>query len=288
MIFSNLAGTTSKSFTIGQKEFDNVWIQPNGPIISNNAYDLFWSRPNPKTNSINPNIRLIQKDSNLNDYISGSHIGQWNATTAITPTIKNLPSKSILEFTLLILPNSCNYDGCIRQELVTRNGEKYERSYYEYGNPSWQPWKQVAYKSDLPLFESGTFAPGPYKGASYSFKTNSSGKYIKFLNKVILMFNLQVSVIKNGDIFAVTGFPFQSSDMANIIGHFAIQGIFTTQICYLIPKTSYSARTVNFECLELLPSSNMSRITSFSHDFILEQGGSRNATILGWCSFLVQ
>lgn len=224
MIFSNLAGTTNNQFKVNG--------DGTGQILSNNAYDLFWACPDPITGAKNPNVRLLPMNADLDEYRLFPHMGQWYSTMETTATIKNLPTGVTAEFTLLILTNSGNWDGYLRQEIVTNDGVKFERRFNGFQTPSWSAWKQAAYKSDIsalhsvarsgdyndlinkpnsssgPTLETGIFTLE--SSGAYIDNNSSSLAYVKYGNVVQL--DITVDIYPNANApssgLLLSGWPF--------------------------------------------------------------------------------
>lgn len=152
MIFSNLAGTTSNQFKVG--------ADSNGQLISNNIYDIYWRAANPSTGEVNPNVKSLPENTDLNDYHTVSHYGQYYAEYDKCSTIINIPEDVNEEFSLVVSPMTGGWEGFVIQELLHKSGRRYERYYSFYSTPNWSAWKQMAFKSDVPI-ESGTFSFTP-------------------------------------------------------------------------------------------------------------------------------
>lgn len=200
MIFSNLAGTTNNQFKING---DGA-----GQLLSNNAYDLFWACQNPTTNSVNPNVKLLPAGANLDDYRLFIHMGQWYSTLIVTETLTNLPDGITAEFTLLILTNSGNWDGYVRQEIVTNDGVKFERRFNGFKTPSWSAWKQVAYTPEMGSF---TLVPydatignsGDITGVRFTMQRN---KYYIVSNIVFMFVLFRIDRLSSSSITGPLGF----------------------------------------------------------------------------------
>lgn len=144
MIYSNLAGTTSKRFL----------VDPNtnsGQVISGNCYDFNWATKSTVSNASNPNVRLLTNNTDLNLLVSpGQYYVSSNANAA---TIKNCPTGNA--FDLLVMPG--NGDGPVTsytvQIITTWKSEIYIRN-TNYNTSAWTEWKKVAYASDIPTLHS--------------------------------------------------------------------------------------------------------------------------------------
>lgn len=202
MIFSNLAGTTNNQFKVNG--------DGTGQILSNNAYDLFWACPDPITGAKNPNVRLLPNNADLDEYRLFPHMGQWYSTMETTATIENLPDGVTAEFTLLILTNSGNWDGYLRQEIVTNDGVKFERRFNGFQTPSWSAWKQVAYISDFPI-KKGTFTLTSLDTEAYTVRMLGKNVYLKIDNYCIMNVDFYVTMIdgsKLNNLLQITGLPY--------------------------------------------------------------------------------
>lgn len=278
MIFSNLAGTTNNQFKVNG--------DGTGQILSNNAYDLFWACPDPITGAKNPNVRLLPNNADLDEYRLFPHMGQWYSTMETTATIENLPDGVTAEFTLLILTNSGNWDGYLRQEIVTNDGVKFERRFNGFQTPSWSAWKQVAYKSDIPTMETGAFIPSPYKPEYYSFTSTGNCTYRKIQNIINIIYNINLSVIKDGGAISFRGLPYNVGDWSSVTGRANVVGLLNTKLTVAIPKTNYWTGEIDFR-FQSLGDNNLLDMLELSSSNILEHGGSRRLFIQGWATYLI-
>lgn len=212
MIYSNLLGTTSNQFKVNG--------DGTGQILSNNAYDLFWACSNPITNSANPNVKLLPSGANLDDYRLFVHMGQWYSTIEITETLINLPEEVIAEFTLLILTNSGNWDGYLRQEIVTNDGVKFERRFNGFKIPSWSAWKRVAYAPEM-----GRFTLVPYDGGFGQSGDVTGISFTKQRNRYYIISNI---------VFIYLSFTMERLNTPAMTGPLSFKGL-------PIPMANYGA-----------------------------------------------
>lgn len=200
MIFSNLAGTTNNQFKVNG--------DGTGQILSNNAYDLFWACPDPITGAKNPNVRLLPNNADLDEYRLFPHMGQWYSTMETTATIENLPDGVTAEFTLLILTNSGNWDGYLRQEIVTNDGVKFERRFNGFQTPSWSAWKQAAYTPEMGRFmlvpyDATIGNSGDITGVRFTMQRN---RYYIVSNIVFMFVFFRIDRLSSSSITGPLGF----------------------------------------------------------------------------------
>lgn len=144
MIYSNLAGTTSKKFVVDTST--NA-----GQIISGNCYDFNWATKSTISNESNPNVRLLADNTDLNLLVSpGQYYVSSNANAA---TIKNCPTGDA--FDLLVMPGNGNgpVTSYTVQIITTWRSSIYIRN-TNYNTSAWTAWNKVAYSSDIPALHS--------------------------------------------------------------------------------------------------------------------------------------
>lgn len=145
MIFSNLSGTTSSTFKVS--------ADGKGQIQCNNTYDLFWAGNNPKGGR-NPNVTQLTFGTDLNNIRTP---GQYFAE-GMTNEYPNCPTST--GFIMTVEPTGgITYPNYVTQRLYDFGGNLYVRTSNGLSS-SWASWKQMAYKSDVPV-ESGTFSFTP-------------------------------------------------------------------------------------------------------------------------------
>lgn len=272
MIYSNLLGTTSNQFKVNG--------DGTGQILSNNAYDLFWGAHNTETNIQNPNIRYINNGTDMNDLL---HYGQYSCYVSSTATtLVNRPTD--YAFVMEVYPSVGAGTSYITQKVTDLLCNVYLRKY----DGVWTAWKQVAYTSDIPTIERGTFTPTPFKPEGYSFTRLVQCNYIKILNQVTLIFDITVTVIKDGTTFAMSGLPYFIGDSSTVIGFVMPSGNLGGNTYYLIPDANYWSGAVDFTCSQIIASNNASIMPNFGTNNILASSGRREVELLGWCSYIVK
>lgn len=168
MIFSNLAGTTSKKFAVAS--------DGKGQIVSNNAYDIWWAQPNGASGERNNCLIFLDNGDDLNNAFTPA---QYFKSTVET-VVANNPTTSA--FVMVVEPSSGDgAPGYVVQRIYTVYGEVFIRARID-GN--WQAWKKVAYTSDVPtiptlhaIATSGDYNDLINKPNSSSGPTLETGSY---------------------------------------------------------------------------------------------------------------
>lgn len=223
MIFSNLLGTTSNQFKVGA-DF-------NGQLISNNIYDIYWKAANPSTGEVNPNVKSLPENTDLNDYHTVSHYGQYYAEYDKGSTIINIPEDVNEEFSLLVSPMTGGWEGFVIQELLHKSGKKYERYYSYYPTPNWSSWKRI-----MVTPESGRFSVVAYDrnygitGTATGFDiTSQQNSYIVFPDVILMKMKFTINTIDNSKVFGslnFKGLPIIDGAFGNgIVGSLSVSGI---------------------------------------------------------------
>lgn len=134
MIFTNLAGTTSKKFSVAN--------DGKGQIVSNNAYDIWWGMPNGASGEKNTSVIYLNNGYDLNNAITPAQYFR----NASGQDIINSPTSNY--FTMIVEPSSGdNSPDFILQKVFTSAGEFFVRARV---NRTWETWKKFAYTSDIP------------------------------------------------------------------------------------------------------------------------------------------
>lgn len=222
MIFSNLAGTTSKQFNIGGDS--------SGQLISNNAWDIYWKAANPSTGAVNPNVKSLPESADLNDYHTVAHYGQYYAEYDKGSTIINIPDDVNEEFSLVVSPMTGGWDGFVVQELLHKSGRRYERHYIFNATPNWSEWKKVAFVQEVGSFTLEPTLRGT-TGMDYGYTlTSQFNNYVFFSNLLILKLHFTINMVNNqltyGELL-FKGLPFASHGVYgnNITGSLYVDGI---------------------------------------------------------------
>lgn len=134
MIFTNLAGTTSKKFSVSN--------DGKGQIASNNAYDIWWNMVNGASGEKNHSVIFLNNGDDLNNAFTPAQYFKSNAEIIVA----NNPATSA--FIMVVEPSSGdNAPGYVVQKIFTVYGEFFIRARVD---GAWQPWKKFAYTSDIP------------------------------------------------------------------------------------------------------------------------------------------
>lgn len=223
MIFSNLAGTTSNQFKVG--------VDSNGQLISNNIYDIYWGAANPSTGAVNPNVKSLLENTDLNDYHTVSHYGQYYAQYEQGSTIIHTPDDVGEEFSLVVSPMTGGWDGFVMQELLHKSGIRYERYYSYYPTPNWSAWKKI-----MVAPESGRFSVVAYDrrygitGTATGFDiTSQRNEYIVFPNVILMKMRFTIQTIDSSKVFGpldFKGLPIIDGAFGDgIVGSLSVSGI---------------------------------------------------------------
>lgn len=182
MIYSNLMGTTSDVFKVGADGKGQIWC--------NNTYDLFWAGDNPKGGS-NPNVTQLGFGTDLNNIrIPGQYFAQ-----GMTNEYPNCPTS--YGFIMTVEPTGgITYPNYVTQRLYDTSGNLYVRTSNGLSS-SWVNWKQMAYKSDVPI-ESGTFSIKPTD--SRVRLANSSGNYNRVGKMVFIKIETLLTIVNNSPV----------------------------------------------------------------------------------------
>lgn len=134
MIFTNLAGTTSKRFSVSN--------DGKGQIVSNNTYDIWWNMVNGASGEKNHSVIFLNNGDDLNNAFTPAQYFKSNAEIIVA----NNPATSA--FIMVVEPSSGdNAPGYVVQKIFTVYGEFFIRTRIDN---TWQPWKKFAYTSDIP------------------------------------------------------------------------------------------------------------------------------------------
>lgn len=169
MIYSNLAGTTNKSFTVGRAELGNGMITPNGQILCNNAYDFYWATNNSVTNSRNQNVIELVSGTDLNNI---NRPGQYYRPYS---TVALVNSPTIYEFTMTVEPSSGNDLNWLIQKITDTIGAEYVR--YRR-NSEYSNWWRIAAFHELPVQTTGNWTPTVSSG--YTISNIANNTYIRY------------------------------------------------------------------------------------------------------------
>lgn len=194
MIYSNLAGTTNKSFTISSGGTPNQYY---GQMLSNNVYDFYWGAPNPVTNQPSSNTYLMPNGSDLNYFLTpGQYMRPWS-------TIGLINSPTVYEFTMIVEPSSGNALNWLVQKIVDTNGDQFVR--YKKGDSPFSGWRRRAWADELPITGTGGWVPTVPAG--FTISTIMNNIYTRVGSYCYLKAYFQVKNI-NGNHLNIGGLPF--------------------------------------------------------------------------------
>lgn len=172
MIFTNLAGTTSKRFSVSN--------DGKGQIVSNNAYDIWWNMVNGASGEKNHSVIFLNNGDDLNNAFTPAQYFKSNAEI----TVANNPATSA--FIMVVEPSSGdNAPGYVVQKIFTVYGEFFIRTRIDN---TWQTWKKFAYTSDIPTVPTlhAVATSGDYNSLANKptlHSVASTGDYNSLINK---------------------------------------------------------------------------------------------------------
>lgn len=205
MIYSNLAGTTNKSFKIDSGGTSN---QVYGQILSNNAYDFYWGAINPVTNQASSNAHLLPNGADLNYTLTP---GQYMRAYS---TIGLVNSPTIYEFTMIVEPSSGNDLKWLVQKIIDTNGDQFVR--YKKGDSPFSVWRRRAWADEVPVTATGNWTPTVPSG--FTIASIMNNVYTRMGLYCYLKAYFQVKNI-SGNHLNIGGLPFniRSSQMTGSI-----------------------------------------------------------------------
>lgn len=208
MIFTNLAGTTSKRFSVAN--------DGKGQIVSNNTYDIWWNMVNGASGEKNHSIIFLNNGDDLNNAFTPAQYFKSNAEISVA----NNPATSA--FIMVVEPSSGdNAPGYVVQKIFTVYGEFFIRTRIDN---TWQPWKKFAYTSDIPTMPalhavatSGDYNVlnnrieiGTWTGTPNVSIMDVSFYYMKFGNNVRLWGSFAAQA-KANEVVTISNLPFRAS-----------------------------------------------------------------------------
>lgn len=208
MIFTNLAGTTSKRFSVAN--------DGKGQIVTNNTYDIWWNMVNGASGEKNHSIIFLNNGDDLNNAFTPAQYFKSNAEISVA----NNPATSA--FIMVVEPSSGdNAPGYVVQKIFTVYGEFFIRTRIDN---TWQPWKKFAYTSDIPTMPalhavatSGDYNVlnnrieiGTWTGTPNVSIMDVSFYYMKFGNNVRLWGSFAAQA-KANEVVTISNLPFRAS-----------------------------------------------------------------------------
>lgn len=224
MVFSNLAGTTSKRFEIGEWSYDSGY----GQIVANNIYDIYWGGNNPSTGIYSSAATRIGPGQD----ILALNVGQYYYPDS--SPIRNGPPGINAQFTLIVEPSN----GYMLMQ------KRYTLKYIE-GNGIWiyddtasnLGWQKIPFASSIsagPTVETGTFK---ISSNAVDIIQDTSHQYVKYGN--LCFVNLDFSFVpkKPRAMIGIGGLPFKARGLYKGQPMQMIADIVTaTSAIYVVPR----------------------------------------------------